>query len=74
MRIAKMTNKEIEVLKYIIQFKQVNGYAPTVREIATGTYTTSVSYIYEVLENLKHLGYITYKNNKYRTINVLKFI
>lgn len=70
----KITEKEKEILKYIIQFKSVNGYSPSVREIAQGVNTKSLNHVYSALEDLKVKEYITFKEKKTRTINVLKFL
>ena len=70
----KITEKEKEILKYIIQFKSVNGYSPSVREIAQGVNTKSLNHFYSALEDLKVKEYITFKEKKTRTINVLKFL
>lgn len=69
-----MTKKEKEVLQFIIEFKKTNGFAPTTREIADGTFTTNVSYIREILSRLQERGYITMKPHSGRTIVVKKFI
>lgn len=61
------------VYDYIYNFKSVNGYSPTVREIAKGLNTKSNTWVYEILQELKDLGYITYKKNTPRTIVILKF-
>lgn len=71
-RIA-LTDREKDILKYIIRFKEVNGYSPTVREIARGTYS-SVARVHDTLERLQELGYLQFKSKSPRTINVLKFI
>ena len=70
----KITEKEKEILKYIIQFKSVNGYSPSVPEIAQGVNTKSLNHVYSALEDLKVKEYITFKEKKTRTINVLKFL
>ena len=70
----KITEKEKEILKYIIQFKSVNGYSPSVREIAQGVNTKSLNHVYSALEDLMVKEYITFKEKKTRTINVLKFL
>ena len=67
-----MTAKEIDVYKYIVFFKTVNGYAPTVREIAQGVNTKSVSHIYTCLEHLADKGLLRYNPKKPRTIVILK--
>lgn len=70
----KITEKEKEVLQYIIKFKSVNGYSPSVREIARGVNTKSINHVYTMLEDLKVKGYISFKPKTTRTINVLKFL
>lgn len=69
----ELTNKQRTVLEYIIRFKEVNGYSPSIREIAKGTYTCSTP-IHTILEELKDKGYIDYKPKQPRTIKVVKFI
>lgn len=69
-----MTEKEKEVLKYIIEFKTVNSYAPTVREIANGVNSKSLSHIHNILEILKEKKFITFVPGKHRSINVIKFL
>ena len=68
-----ITEREKEVLDYIIKFKQVNGYSPTNREIARGINTKSLYHVNTMLEHLKDKGYINYKAKSPRTIKVLKF-
>lgn len=68
-----MTDKEREVLSYIISFKLVNGFSPTIREIAAGTFTNNSTYICEILERLMDKGYIEYLKSKSRTICVIRF-
>ena len=68
-----LTIREHEVLDFIKEFKKVNGYSPTVKEIANGVNTKSTTHIRDILADLKTQGYITYKEHKARTIVVLKF-
>lgn len=69
-----MTGKQKQVYDYIVRFKEVNGYSPTIREIANGCNTKSLHYIKEVLGTLQDDGYISFLDNKPRTIRVLKFL
>lgn len=70
----KITEREKDVLSYVIRFKEVNGYSPNVREIARGINTNSLNHVQAMLEDLRDKGYITYKPKSTRTINVLKFL
>ena len=69
-----ITERERDLLEYVTRFKEVNGYAPTIKEIQIGINTKSSYHIGVMLEDLKDKGYITYKPNKARTIRILKFI
>lgn len=68
-----MKSNQKLVYDYILNFKTVNGYSPTVREIARGLNTKSKSWVSEILQELKASGYITYKDNTPRTIVILRF-
>lgn len=68
-----LTNKQKVLLDYVVRFKEVNGYSPSVREIAKGTYT-GVARVHTILEELMDKGYITFKEKQPRTIRVLKFV
>ena len=68
-----MKSNQKLVYDYILNFKTVNGYSPTVREIARGLNTKSKSWVSDILQELKANGYITYKDNTPRTIVILRF-
>ena len=70
----KLTEREKDLLVYVTKFKQVNGYAPTIREIAKGINSNSINHIKEMLSDLKKKGYINYKDKSPRTIVVLRSI
>lgn len=66
-----LTLREREILNYIIDFKTVNGFAPTISEIANAL-ITSRSFVRSALYNLEDKGFIRYNPNKRRTIVVLR--
>ena len=68
-----MRPRQKDVLEFIIKFKQVNGYAPTFKEIARGINTKSIYHVQTLIEELADMGYIRYQHGKQRTIVVLKF-
>jgi repressor LexA len=68
-----MTVREKDVYNYIVQFKTVNGYSPTVREIAEGIHTASLTSVKDILERLKDKDVLTYEDKKPRTIVIKKF-
>lgn len=69
-----MTGREKELLEYIIEFKKVNGFSPSIREMQKGLNTNSFNHINVMLEKLKDEGFINYHPNKPRTIKVMKFL
>lgn len=69
-----MTVREKEVLEFVIQFKQTNGFSPTVREIANGINTKSTDHVRNMLQDLMDKGYINMREKSPRTIVVKKFI
>lgn len=68
-----MTIRERELYNYIVEFKKINGYAPTVREMCIGINTNSIHHVTVMLEHLCDEGFIRMKPNKTRAITVLKF-
>ena len=66
-----LTLREREILNYIIDFKTVNGFAPTISEIACGL-ITSRSFVRSALYRLEEKGFIRYKPEKMRSIVVLR--
>lgn len=51
----------------------INGYAPSVREICTGTNLSSISSVYMHLLNLEDEGKIEMKRQSARAIKVIGF-
>lgn len=68
-----LTYRERDIYNYIVKFKQINGYAPTINEIARALFT-SRSFVSTALARLSDKGIIKYIPNKYRTITILKFL
>jgi repressor LexA len=68
-----MSPRQQDVLNFIIKFKQVNGYSPTIREIARGINTNSINHVHTMIAELQEKGYIKFVHGKQRTIVVLKF-
>ena len=61
-----MSHMEKEMLRYIINFKMVNGFAPTRSEIKKGMNTKSDQWVDEILNRLEEQGAITKCDNKAR--------
>lgn len=68
-----MTVREKDVYNYIVQYKTINHYSPTIREIADGIHTASLTSVKDILERLKEQGVLTYVENKPRTIVIKQF-
>ena len=66
-----LTIREREILNYIIDFKTVNGFAPTISEIACGL-IMSRSFVRSALYRLEEKGFIRYKPEKMRSIVILR--
>lgn len=70
---SDLTRREKEIYDYILSFKLVNGYAPTISEIAKNLYT-SRSFVHEVIERLEEYQLLKYHPRKPRTIVIQKII
>ena len=61
------------VYNFIVEFIKNNGYAPSVREICTGTDLSSASSVYMHLLKLEDEGKIEMKRKSPRAIKVIGF-
>lgn len=68
----RLTEEQQVVLQAIINYIDENAYSPSVRELCEMTGKKSPATIEHHLKNLKEKGYISYKEQKSRTIRVLK--
>ena len=53
---TKKTPTSERILRYIVSYTDEHGYAPTMREIATGVGLTSVGTVHRHIETLKEKG------------------
>ena len=67
-----MTTKQKILYEAIKNFINENGYSPTVRELCKMTNIKSPSTTFAKLQHLKRMKYISYEENKPRTIKILK--
>lgn len=58
------------MLDYIVQFIQMNGTAPTLRQIADAMGVSSLATVHEHLESLQEKGLIKKRKNKVRSIEL----
>ena len=68
-----LTTREREILDYIIQFKNTNGFSPTISEISQNFFYPSRTFVRSVIYKLDCKGFIRYDEQKRRSIVVLRF-
>lgn len=68
----QLTKKQKEILDFIQDFLDKNGYSPTLREIGKGLNLSSAATIHVHVENLKHKGYLRNGYNRSRSIELIK--
>lgn len=69
---AVLYKRERELLNFIIQFQEQNGYSPTLREMADAMGKSAVSTIHAAIRTLVDKGYIQKVDGNLRTLKVLK--
>ena len=62
-----------QIYNFLVDFVKKNGYAPSVREICTGTDLSSTSSVYMHLLKLEDEGKIQMKKQSTRAIKVIGF-
>ena len=62
-----------QIYNFLVDFVKKNGYAPSVREICTGTDLSSTSSVYMHLLKLEDEGKIQIKKKSARAIKVIGF-
>ncbi|MFJ8529985.1 LexA repressor [Bacillus sp. NPDC094106] len=67
-----LNNRQTQILNFIQQKVQEDGYPPTVREIGLAVGLASSSTVYGYLIQLEDNGYIHRDPSKPRTIKILK--
>lgn len=68
-----LTPRERDIYNYIVAFKLINGFSPTLYEIADEL-LTSRTFVRESVQKLNEKGIIQYNPKKRRTITVKKMI
>lgn len=69
----RLTPREIDLLHYIIHFKQINGFSPSVKQMCAGINTKSSNHINIMLDDLTDKHYIERIPNQPRSITIIKF-
>lgn len=67
----KLTRRQDEILTVIKKYIAQNGFAPTVREIGNKVGLSSTATVFVHMKHLINKGYISQKDGKFRTLEVL---
>jgi repressor LexA len=66
-----LTKRQREILSYLSDYAETNGYAPSFEEIASRFNYNSLATVHEHLTNLERKGYIRRTYNESRAIEIL---
>ncbi|HEY0931517.1 MAG TPA: transcriptional repressor LexA [Gemmatimonas sp.] len=66
-----LTKRQREILSFLSEYNEVNGYAPSFEEIASQFNYNSLATVHEHLTNLERKGYIKRSYNESRAIEIL---
>jgi repressor LexA len=66
-----ITRRQKEVLDFLTQFVQQNGYSPSYEEIARGLGLSSLATVHKHITNLQNKGLLQRAHNRSRSIDVL---
>lgn len=66
-----ITRRQKEVLDFIAEFLQKNGYSPSFEEIARGLELSSLATVHKHITNLQNKGLLARTHNRSRSIDLL---
>jgi repressor LexA len=66
-----MTERQMEVLRYIEDFIIVKGFSPSYGDIATGLNLKSKANIHRIVHRLKDMGFLKLDPHKVRSVETL---
>ena len=66
-----LTKRQHEILDYLTEYTESNGYAPSFEEIAARFNYNSLATVHEHLSNLERKRYIRRRYNESRAIEIL---
>lgn len=70
---AKITEKDFEIMDFIHGYIEENGFPPTVREICSAVGLTSTATVHARLKKLESEGYIVHESSKNRSMRLVKY-
>lgn len=70
---AKITDKDFQIMDFIYEQTELKGYPPSVREICDAVGLTSTATVHARLKKLESLGYIVKENSKNRSMRLMNY-
>lgn len=70
MVLSNLTKRQKQILDYVAQFIEINGYSPSFMDIAGYFRFSSVSTVHEHIHRLEHKGYIRMVKGEPRSISL----
>ncbi len=67
-----LTRRQREVLDFLQQFQDKNGYCPSFEEIASGVHLSSLATVHKHIANLESKGFLKRDYNRARSIDLVK--
>lgn len=66
-----LTKRQAELMKFLREYLDLFGFAPTFQEIAEAIGVSSLATVYEHLNNLELKGYISRRAKEERAISII---
>lgn len=70
---AKITEKDYEIMDFIHNYLEQNGFPPTVREICSAVGLNSTATVHARLKKLEREGYIVHDSSKNRSMRLVNY-
>lgn len=70
---AKLTEKDYQIMDFIYEQIEIRGFPPTVREICEAVGFTSTATVHSRLKKLETLGYIIKESSKNRSMRLVNY-
>ena len=68
---AKLTDKDYQIMDFIYEQTEIKGFPPTVREICEAVGFTSTATVHSRLKKLESMGYIIKESSKNRSMRLV---
>ena len=70
---AKVTEKDFQIMDFIYEQIEIKGYPPSVREICDAVGLTSTATVHARLKKLESMGYIKKEDSKNRSMRLVNY-